>query len=318
MDMYQKRKIRQEKVKNEDKEENSKSNINWYPGHMAKTKKQIIQDLKLIDIVIELLDARIPISSQNPNIAEITKNKKKIIVLNKCDLSDDKENKRWVEYFKKKNIPAVLVDSNSGRGIDECIRQIEKIMQIDLDAHAEKGRTGRRIRAMILGIPNVGKSSFINRISKRTTAGVGNKPGVTKQKQWIRLSNNIELLDTPGVLWPKFESQEVALNLAFTGTIKDDILPKVEVAYRLLKYLLENYEDNVIKRYKIEKEQLDEILSQDNEENVNIYEVMCLIGKKRGCIVSGGNIDDEKVSNIILDDFRTCKLGNITLEKVEK
>ena len=132
------------------------------------------------------------------------------------------------------------------------------------------------------------------------------------------LSNNIELLDTPGVLWPKFESQEVALNLAFTGTIKDDILPKVEVAYRLLKYLLENYEDNVIKRYKIEKEQLDEILSQDNEENVNIYEVMCLIGKKRGCIVSGGNIDDEKVSNIILDDFRTCKLGNITLEKVEK
>ena len=210
MDMYQKRKIRQEKVKNEDKEENSKSNINWYPGHMAKTKKQIIQDLKLIDIVIELLDARIPISSQNPNIAEITKNKKKIIVLNKCDLSDDKENKRWVEYFKKKNIPAVLVDSNSGRGIDECIRQIEKIMQIDLDAHAEKGRTGRRIRAMILGIPNVGKSSFINRISKRTTAGVGNKPGVTKQKQWIRINEKIELLDTPGVLWPKFESEEAA------------------------------------------------------------------------------------------------------------
>lgn len=155
---------------------------------MAKTKKQIIQDLKLIDIVIELLDARIPISSQNPNIAEITKNKKKIIVLNKCDLSDDKQNRLWVEYFKKKNIPAVLVDSNSGRGIDECIRQIEKIMQVDLDAHAEKGRTGRRIRAMILGIPNVGKSSFINRISKRTTAGVGNKPGVTKQKQWIRIN----------------------------------------------------------------------------------------------------------------------------------
>ena len=157
MDMYQKRKIRQEKVKNEDKEENSKSNINWYPGHMAKTKKQIIQDLKLIDIVIELLDARIPISSQNPNIAEITKNKKKIIVLNKCDLSDDRQNKLWVEHFKKKNIPAVLVDSNSGRGIDECIRQIEKIMQIDLDAHAEKGRTGRKIRAMVLGIPNVRK-----------------------------------------------------------------------------------------------------------------------------------------------------------------
>ena len=146
--------------------EEGRTNINWYPGHMAKTKKQIIQDLKLIDIVIELLDARIPISSQNPNIAEITKNKKKIIVLNKCDLSDDRQNKLWVEHFKNKNIPAVLVDSNSGRGIDECIRQIEKIMQVDLDAHAERGRTGRRIRAMILGIPNVGKSSFINRLSK--------------------------------------------------------------------------------------------------------------------------------------------------------
>ena len=157
MDMYQKRKIRAEKKNNNQEEKLTKVGINWYPGHMAKTKKQIIQDLKLIDIVIELLDARIPISSQNPNIAEITKNKKKIIVLNKCDLSDDRQNKLWVEHFKKKNIPAVLVDSNSGRGIDECIRQIEKIMQIDLDAHAEKGRTGRKIRAMVLGIPNVRK-----------------------------------------------------------------------------------------------------------------------------------------------------------------
>ena len=274
MDMYQKRKIRQEKVKNEDKEENSKSNINWYPGHMAKTKKQIIQDLKLIDIVIELLDARIPISSQNPNIAEITKNKKKIIVLNKCDLSDDKENKRWVEYFKKKNRPAVLVDSNSGRGIDECIRQIEKIMQIDLDAHAEKGRTGRRIRAMILGIPNVGKSSFINRISKRTTAGVGNKPGVTKQKQWIRINEKIELLDTPGVLWPKFESEEVALHLCFTGSIKEEILDKLEIAYHLTKFLLENYRKKLCERYKIDEEFIEQTLKQDQPENNNIYEII--------------------------------------------
>lgn len=170
---------------------------------------------------------------------------------------------------------------------------------------------------MILGIPNVGKSSFINRISKKTTMAVGNKPGVTKQKQWIRLSNNIELLDTPGVLWPKFESEDVALNLAFTGTIKDDILPKVEVAYRLLKFLLENYKNKVIERYKINKEELENILKRDEEENNNIYEAMCLIGKKRGCIVSGGNIDDEKVSNILLDDLRNCKLGKITLEKVE-
>ena len=314
MDMYQKRKIRAEKKNNNQEEKLTKVGINWYPGHMAKTKKQIIQDLKLIDIVIELLDARIPISSQNPNIAEITKNKKKIIVLNKCDLSDDKENKRWVEYFKKKNIPAVLVDSNSGRGIDECIRQIEKIMQIDLDAHAEKGRTGRRIRAMILGIPNVGKSSFINRISKRTPAGVGNKPGVTKQKQWIRINEKIELLDTPGVLWPKFESEEVALHLCFTGSIKEEILDKLEIAYQLTKFLLENYRKKLCERYKIDEEFIEQTLKQDQPENNNIYEIMLEIGKKRGCIMSGGRIDEEKTSRLILDEFKNGKLGKITIE----
>ena len=291
------------------------TSINWYPGHMAKTKKQIIQDLKLIDIVIELLDARIPISSQNPNIAEITKNKKKIIVLNKCDLSDDKQNKLWVEYFKNKNIPAVLVDSNSGRGIDECIREIEKIMKVDLDAHAEKGRTGRRIRAMILGIPNVGKSSFINRISKRTTAGVGNKPGVTKQKQWIRINEKIELLDTPGVLWPKFESEEVALHLCFTGSIKEEILDKLEIAYQLTKFLLENYRKKLFERYKLDEEYIENILGQNQPENNNIYEIMLEIGKKRGCIMSGGRIDEEKTSRLILDEFKNGKLGKITIER---
>ena len=287
-------------------------------GHMAKTKRQITEDLKFIEVVIEIRDARIPISSQNPDMQELIKNKKQIIILNKSDLADEKETAKWINYFKNNKISAISTNSNSGDGIQKAIKEIENIMKDDKILQEQRGRVGKPTRVLILGIPNVGKSSFINRVSKKTTMIVGNKPGVTKQKQWIRLSNNIELLDTPGVLWPKFESQEVALNLAFTGTIKDDILPKVEVAYRLLKYLLENYEYNVIKRYKIEKEQLDEILSQDNEENVNIYEVMCLIGKKRGCIVSGGNIDDEKVSNIILDDFRTCKLGNITLEKVEK
>ena len=314
MDMYQKRKMRAENKKNEEQKSCSKVSISWYPGHMAKTKKQIIQDLKLIDIVIELLDARIPISSQNPNIAEITKNKKKIIVLNKCDLSDDKQNKLWVEYFKNKNIPAVLVDSNSGRGIDECIRQIEKIMQVDLDAHAEKGRTGRKIRAMILGIPNVGKSSFINRISKRTTAGVGNKPGVTKQKQWIRINEKIELLDTPGVLWPKFESEEVALHLCFTGSIKEEILDKLEIAYQLTKILLGNYRKKLCERYKIEEEYIQKALEQDQPENNNVYEIMLEIGKKRGCIMSGGRIDEEKTSRLILDEFKNGKLGKITIE----
>lgn len=289
-------------------------NINWYPGHMAKTKKQIIQDLKLIDIVIEILDARIPISSQNPNIAEIIKNKKKIIVLNKCDLSDDKQNKLWIDYFKKKNIPAVLVDSNSGRGIEECIRQIEKNMQVDLDSQADKGRTGKKIRAMILGIPNVGKSSFINRISKRTTAGVGNKPGVTKQKQWIRINEKIELLDTPGVLWPKFESDEVALNLCFTGTIKEEILEKLEVAYHLTKFLLENHRKKLCDRYKIDEKFIEKKLSQDQPENNNIYEIMLEIGRKRGCIMSGGKVDEEKTARILLDEFKNGKLGKITIE----
>lgn len=291
-----------------------KINLNWYPGHMAKTKKQIIQDLKLIDIVIELLDARIPISSQNPNIAEITKNKKKIIVLNKCDLADDRQNKLWIEYYNKKGIPAVLTDSNSGKGIDECIRKIEQIMKVDLEAQAEKGRTGRKIRAMILGIPNVGKSSFINRIAKRSTAGVGNKPGVTKQKQWIRINDKIELLDTPGVLWPKFESEEVALNLCYTGTIKEEILDKLEIAYQLTKFLLENYRKNLCERYKLEEKYIEETLAKEQPENNNIYEIMLEIGRKRGCIMSGGRIDEEKTARTILDEFKNGKLGKITIE----
>ena len=241
---------------------------------MAKTRRQITEDLKLVDIVIELLDARIPISSQNPDIAKITKNKKKLIVLNKCDLANDIQNKKWIEYFQEKGIPAVLTDSNSGKGIQDCIKKIEKIMDNELKLQAEKGRIGRKIRAMILGIPNVGKSSFINRISKRTTAGVGNKPGVTKQKQWIRINENIELLDTPGVLWPKFESQEVALHLAFTGTIKEDILQRIEIAYELVRFLLGNERKLLCERYKIDEKYIEETLNQEQAENINIYEIM--------------------------------------------
>lgn len=295
----------------------NKTNINWYPGHMAKTKRQIAEDLKLIDVVIEILDARIPISSQNPDMRELTKNKKKIIILNKSDLADEKETAKWINKFKTEGISAISVDSNSGNNISKVQKEIENVMQEEMKKYEEKGRTGKAIRVLVLGIPNVGKSSFINRISKKNSMEVGNKPGVTKQKQWIRLSNNIELMDTPGVLWPKFESEKVALNLAFTGTIKDDVLQKIEVAYRLLKFLLENYLENVLGRYKINKEEIEKILQQDDAENNKIYEIMCLIGRKRGCIVSGGNIDDEKVSNIILEDFRTCKLGRITLERVK-
>lgn len=297
--------------------DDNKTNINWYPGHMAKTKRQIIEDLKLIDVVIELLDARIPISSQNPDLKEIVGNKKRIIILNKCDLSDEKENKKWVTYFEKQGIKAVLTDANTGFGIDNVVKQIEIIAKSNLEKEALKGRVGKPIRVMILGIPNVGKSSLINRISKKTSAGVGNKPGVTKQKQWIRLKNNIELLDTPGVLWPKFENQEVALNLSYVGTIKDEILQKTEIAFYLVKFLLENYKNNIIQRYKISDEEIQNIMSQNKNPNENIMDVLYLIGKKRGAIVSGGNIDEEKIANIILEDFRTGKLGKISLEKVK-
>ena len=290
------------------------TSINWYPGHMAKTKRQIAEDLKLVDIVIELLDSRTPISSRNPDIAKLTEGKKKIVVLNKCDLSDEKQNILWVKYFESKGITAVLTDSNTGKGIEKCIRKIEEIMESSKKQQAEKGRTGRKIRAMILGIPNVGKSSFINRISKRSTAIVGNKPGVTKQKQWIRLNDKIELLDTPGVLWPKFESNEVALHLAFTGTIKEDVIQKTEIAYELVNFLIKNYRNNLCERYSLQENEIKHILMQEQPENMNIYDIMLEIGRKRGCIISGGQVDDEKTSKIILDDFKNGKLGRITLE----
>ena len=311
--MYQKRKIRAEKKNNDSQKSLPSMSINWFPGHMAKTRRQITEDLKMIDVVVEILDARIPNSSQNPDIRQITQNKKKVIVLNKYDLSDKVKVEKWVEYFTKKGQKVVLADSLTGRGINETTRQIQKIMEEDMQKMADKGRIGRKIRVMIVGIPNVGKSSFINRISKKTSAEVGNKPGVTKQKQWIRINDKIELLDTPGVLWPKFENEKVAMNLAITGTIKDDILELTEVAYTLTKFMLKNYKLNLLQRYSLNEEQIDEILNQEQAENENIYEIMQLIGKKRGAIL-GGRVDDERTAKLILDDFRSGKLGKIILE----
>ncbi len=281
---------------------------------MAKTKRQITEDLKLIDVVIELLDARIPVSSRNPDISQITKKKKRIILLNKSDLSDNEQNSKWLNYYKNNGIPTILVDSNSGKGIDQVLREINKVMEVDLKVATEKGRIGKNIRVMILGIPNVGKSSFINRISKKTSAIVGNKPGVTKQKQWIRIANNIELLDTPGVLWPKFQSEEVGLNLAYTGSIKDELLEKTEIAYQLLRYLYKNYKKELLERYKIP----DFIEESGEEERDTILRLMDTIGEKRGAKIAGGRIDLEKVANIVLDDFRSGKIGKITLEQIGK
>ena len=292
-------------------------NINWYPGHMVKTKRQIIEDLKLIDIVVEILDARIPISSRNPDIEQYIKSKKRLVVLNKFDLADAAENQKWVKFYENQGIEAVLVNSNSGDGIDNAIKKIEKINKDNQKKFENKGRIGKAIRVMVLGIPNVGKSSFINRVTKKNSATVGNKPGVTRQKQWIRINNNIELLDTPGVLWPKFDNEDIALNLAYTGTIKDNILPIIEIGYNLLKLLIKEYPEKIIERYKLGKEEIKNVLSSDAEENEKILEIMHMIGRKRGALISGGNIDEEKVARIILEEFRSGKIGRITLEKAK-
>lgn len=300
---------------NNDLKDTNKAAFNWYPGHMAKTRRQIIEDLKLIDVVVEIIDARIPISSMNPDIEEYVKKKSRLIVLNKYDLANEKQNKLWINKFKEQGLEAVLVNSNSGDGINSAIRKIEEIYEKSQAIYENRGRVGKSIRVMVIGIPNVGKSSFINRISKKSSATVGNRPGVTRQKQWIRINNNIELLDTPGVLWPRFQSNEVALNLAYTGTIKDEILETIEVGFSLLKLLIRNYRENLEERYKLDKETIEDILNSDIEENEKALEILHLIGKKRGAIISGGNIDEEKTAKIILDDFRNGKIGKITIER---
>lgn len=291
----------------------NKSVINWYPGHMLKTKKQIIEDLKLIDVIIEILDARIPLASQNPDIKQITANKKKIIVLNKSDLANEAETKKWIEFFKNQGIIAIATDSNLGKGVKETLKLVQEVMQEELEKASMKGIKNKNIRIMICGIPNVGKSSFINRMINRKSAEVGNRPGVTKQKQWVRISTNIELLDTPGVLWPKFENQDISLKLAYTGTIKDELLDKTEIAYNLLKYLEKNNKKELFERYKLTDQEINSIISEDDD----TIKLMNLIAKKRGAIISGGEIDYERTSAIILNDFRTGKIGRITLEKVD-
>ena len=291
----------------------SKVRLNWYPGHMLKTKKQIMEDLKLIDVIIEILDARIPLASQNPDIKQITANKKKIIVLNKSDLANEVETKKWIEFFKKLEITAIATDSNLGKGIKETLKLVQDIMQEELEKATMKGIKNKNIRIMICGIPNVGKSSFINRMINKKSAEVGNRPGVTKQKQWVRISTNIELLDTPGVLWPKFENQDISLKLAYTGTIKDELLDKIEIAYNLLKYLEKNNKKELFERYKLTDQEINSIISEDDD----TIKLMNLIAKKRGAIISSGEIDYERTSAIILNDFRTGKIGRITLEKVD-
>lgn len=294
---------------NKENDENSyhKINLNWYPGHMAKAKREIENSIKLVDVVIEIVDARIPMSSRNPVLNEIIANKPRVIVLNKADLANESETKRWSDYFKKDNQVAIAVNSNQGNGVKDVVSAVYKLMEERLKKKEEKGQVGASIKAMIVGIPNVGKSTFINKIAGKQTAETGNKPGVTKKNQWVRLNDRIQLLDTPGVLWPKFEDELTARHLAYIGTIKDTILDAEELALHLIEELLTNNKDKVFQRYKI---------SDDFEYEMPV-EIMEEIGRKRGCLVRGGEVDYTKVSNILLDEFRSGKIGNITLECVK-
>jgi len=281
-------------------------NIQWFPGHMAKTRRILQENLKLVDVVIELLDARIPRSSKNPEIDNIIKNKPKIIALNKSDLADEAVSQQWRDWYNRNGYTNIFIDSLKGKGINLLKSLLRELMKEKIERDKQKGRLFRPIRTMVIGIPNVGKSSFINRISGRASAVTGDKPGVTRGKQWIRLNREIELLDTPGILWPKFEDPQVGLNLAFTGAIKDDVFDIVEVASELLTQLGIIYPRNIAERFKLEL-----------PEGVSGEELLRTAGKNRGCIVSGGEVDLTRIAAIVLDEFRGGRIGRISLEKPE-
>ncbi len=279
--------------------------LQWFPGHMAKTRRLLKENIKLVDVTLELVDARIPLSSRNPEIDAIVGSRPRIVVLNKSDMADSETNKKWIAYFAQKGVCAVEVNSLSGQGIKNIDKAIEKVLAEKFKKDEARGIQRHAVRMMIVGIPNVGKSSLINKLSGRAATKTGNRPGVTQTKQWIRIAGKYELLDTPGILWPKFEDKEAAKRIAFTGGIKDEIMDIEELAFYLVDYLKKNYPKNLTQRYKLE----------GDLEETDSYELLELIGKKRGCIVSGGNIDMLRTSNLVLDDFRSTKIGNISLEE---
>lgn len=289
---------------NGNKEEGlQKSVINWYPGHMAKTRRLIDENLKLIDVVVEILDARVPISSRNPDFDTLFASKPRVVVMNKFDLADERATAAWEKWYRDNGARVLLTNSLNGKGVDRLAGEVKLAIADKLARDAARGVT-KAVRLMVVGIPNVGKSSLINRLSGRASAKTGDRPGVTRGKQWIRLKNGMELLDTPGILWPKFEDQTTGMHLAFIGSIRDEIMDVETLACNLLEYLRDHYASLLVQRYKL-----------DGDISVmEGYELLEYIGKKRGFVVSGGEIDTYRGANVILDEFRAAKIGRVTLE----
>ncbi|MBQ5889484.1 MAG: ribosome biogenesis GTPase YlqF [Clostridia bacterium] len=281
--------------------------IQWFPGHMTKTKRQIKESIKLIDAVAEIVDARVPMSSRNPDLSEMSNNKPRLILLNKCDMADPNATKKWLEYFEKKGIKAIAVDCKSGMGLKQFVPAVKDLLSERLAALKEKGMSGKALRVMVAGIPNVGKSSFINKIVGGTKAKVEDRPGVTRGNQWFSVQGGIDLLDTPGVLWPKFDDKIVGERLAFTGAIRDNILDIELLAMRLLETLMPLYSDNICERYKL-----------TDVEGLDSYDLLGEIGRKRGMLMGRGEIDTERAAIMLLDEFRAAKFGRISLELPEK
>lgn len=273
----------------------------WYPGHMTKAMRQMKEDIKLIDLVIELLDARIPISSRNPDIDNLGKNKATLVLLNKSDLADEAQNNKWIQYFKDKGIIALKINSKNKQGIKDINNAVLTVCKEKIERDKRKGIKNRPVRAMVVGIPNVGKSTFINAYAGKNCAKTGNKPGVTKGKQWIRLGKNLELLDTPGVLWPKFDDQKIGLHLAFIGSMNDNNLDMAELAYQLIKEVSKTYPEAFLNRYGIVGDE-------------DPLQVMYQVAEVRGCKLKGNKPDLDKTSSMIMDDFRSGKLGRITID----
>jgi ribosome biogenesis GTPase A len=281
-----------------------KQTVQWFPGHMAKTRRLIKECLSQVDLVAELVDARIPESSRNPEIKEMIGSKPHIILLNKCDVADDRATDKWISFYEKQNIAAIPVDCRSGKGLNKFAPKVKELLKGKIEKNSAKGMVGKPLRVMVVGIPNTGKSSFINRMAGAQKAKVADKAGVTRSNQWFAIGNGLELLDTPGVLWPKFDDPAVGDKLAFIGSVKDTVIDLESLAARLIEVLKRDYPDRLAERYKI-----------TDFEDKQIFEIMDMIGKKRGMLISGGEIDYERVSVMLLDEFRGGKLGKITFER---